>query len=51
MKLGNVIKANRIGLGMTMDDLADKSGLSKGYISMLEKGENPKTKKTNYSIG
>ena len=45
MKLGDIIKENRMGLGMTMDELANKSGLSKGYISMLEKGENPKTKK------
>jgi repressor LexA len=38
-------KRKKTGLGMTMEDLANKSGLSKGYISMLEKGENPKTKK------
>ena len=31
---------------MTMQILAEKSGISKGYISMLEKGINPQTKKT-----
>lgn len=45
MTLGDIIKEYRLINGMTMDDYASKSGLSKGYISMLEKNENPRTKK------
>lgn len=45
MKLGEKIKNIRTQCNMTMQELADKSNVSKGYISMLEKGENPKTKK------
>lgn len=44
MFLGEIIKEYRIKHDMTMDDFASKSGISKGYISMLEKNENPKTK-------
>lgn len=45
MTLGDVIKEYRINNNMTMEDIAKISGLSKGYISMLEKNENPRTKK------
>lgn len=45
MKLGERIKSLRTSRGMTMQELADHANLSKGYISMLEKGENPQTKK------
>ena len=45
MKLGERIKSIRLSNKMTMQDLADRSGLSKGYISMLEKGTNPGTNK------
>lgn len=45
MKLGEKIKILRKQRKMTMQDLADASDLSKGYISMLEKGENPQSKK------
>lgn len=43
MKLKDLIRRYRRDNSLTMQDLADRSGLSKGYISMLEKGENPST--------
>ena len=45
MKLGAKIKRFRNERKLTMQQLADLSGKSKGYISMLEKGINPQTKK------
>lgn len=45
MDLGQKIKKIRLSLGMTQQKLADKSNVSKGYISMIEKGVNPTTKK------
>lgn len=45
MKLGEKIKLLRNEYNYTMQELADKSNLTKGYISMLEKGINPTTKK------
>ena len=45
MSIGNVIKEYRASHDMTMQELADKSGLSKGYISMLEKGIHPQNGK------
>ncbi|MBO5734253.1 MAG: helix-turn-helix domain-containing protein [Clostridia bacterium] len=44
MTIGEIIKKFRENNFVTMDEFAQKSGLSKGYISMLEKNENPKTK-------
>jgi len=44
MTVGEIIKDYRAKYNITMDDFAQMSGLSKGYISMLEKNENPKTK-------
>lgn len=44
MFLGEIITKYREEHDMTMDVFADKAGLSKGYISMLEKNINPKTK-------
>nr|WP_295684368.1 XRE family transcriptional regulator [uncultured Lachnoclostridium sp.] len=44
MNLGDVIKTYRGEKNISMDDFAKISGLSKGYISMLEKNENPRTK-------
>lgn len=43
--LGDIIKAFRKENNMSMDDFAKISNLSKGYISMLEKNENPRNKK------
>lgn len=43
MKLGNVIKEYRAMHHMSMGDFSKVSGISKSYISLLEKDENPKT--------
>ncbi len=44
MTIGEIIKDYREKNNITMDEFSLKSGLSKGYISMLEKNENPRTK-------
>lgn len=43
--LGLIISKYRAIHGMSMDDFAKKSGLSKAYISMLENNKNPRTGK------
>lgn len=45
MRLGEKIKTLRKAKKWTMADLSQRSGLSKGYISMLERGVNPTTNK------
>ncbi|MGT2959346.1 hypothetical protein A9Q68_10190 [Streptococcus bovimastitidis] len=45
MKLGEIIKEYRDEHKLSMDAFAKKSGMTKGYISMLEKNEHPKSKK------
>ena len=45
MKLGEIIKNFRYDNDMTMQEFADRSGLSKGYISMLEKNRHPQSKR------
>ena len=45
MNLGEVIKKFRYENNMTMEEFAKRTELSKGYISMLEKNSNPKTKR------
>ena len=45
MTLGEIIKNYRETHDLSMDAFAQKSGLSKGYISMLEKNKNPKNGK------
>lgn len=45
MTLGEIVKHFRITHNWSMDKFAQESKLSKGYISMLEKNENPKSKK------
>lgn len=45
MKLGEIIFKYRKDHGLSMDQFANISGLSKGYISMLEKNVNPGTGK------
>lgn len=42
MKLGDIVREFRQSHGMTMQEFADLALLSKGYISMLEKGRNPR---------
>ncbi|MGL4549427.1 helix-turn-helix domain-containing protein [Eubacterium aggregans] len=43
MHLGEFVKSFRDEHELSMDEFAKKSGLSKGYISMLEKNKNPRT--------
>ena len=45
MLIGEIIKEYRTKYKLTMDDFAKRASLSKGFISMLEKNENPLTKK------
>ncbi|MBJ6745418.1 helix-turn-helix transcriptional regulator [Streptococcus sp. 121] len=45
MKIGDIVKEYRKSNKLTMQEFADKIGKTKGYISMLEKGENPQTHK------
>lgn len=44
MTLGDIIKAYREEHGLSMRDFARASGLTKGFISMLEHNMNPKTR-------
>lgn len=43
MKLSEIIKQFRDENHLTMQEFADRCGLSKGYISMLEKGQHPQS--------
>jgi repressor LexA len=45
MTLGNIIKSYRQENGMSMDAFSSRSGISKAYISLLEKNKHPKTGK------
>ena len=45
MTIGDFVKQYRIEYNYSMDDFAKISGLSKGYISMLEKNRNPRNGK------
>ena len=45
MTLGEVIKAYREKAGESMEVFANRCSLSKGYISMLERGINPRNDK------
>lgn len=45
MTVGEIIKDFRSKYNVTMDDFAQMAGICKGYVSMLEKNENPRTKK------
>lgn len=45
MFLGEIIKQYRIAHNMTMQDFADASGLSKSYISIIEKNRNPQNQR------
>lgn len=46
MTLGSIIKEYRQTHNLSMDAFSDKSGISKAYISLLEKNKHPKTGKT-----
>lgn len=45
MKLGELLKSYRMEHKLSMDAFCELSDLTKGYISMLEKNEHPKSKK------
>ena len=45
MTLGDLIKAYRAAHGLTMQEFANLSGLSKAYVSMLEKNKHPQNNK------
>ncbi len=45
MSLGEIVKAYRDKNNLSMDVFSQRTGLSKGYISMLEKNKNPKNGK------
>lgn len=45
MTLGEIIKKYRTEHNMSMDQFSAKSGISKSYISLLEKNAHPKTNK------
>ncbi|MEY8365391.1 helix-turn-helix transcriptional regulator [Anaerovoracaceae bacterium 41-7] len=45
MKLGEFIHNYRVENKLTMQDFANRSGLSKGYISMLEKNQHPQSRR------
>lgn len=45
MTLGDVIKDFRNKNGLSMDAFSERSGISKAYISLLEKNRHPKTGK------
>lgn len=45
MKIGDLIKAYREEHGMSQEAFAARSGLSKGYVSILESGKHPRTGK------
>ena len=45
MTLGEIIKEYRTTHNLSMDTFSEKSGISKAYISLLEKNKHPKTGK------
>lgn len=45
MKLGEVIKEYRTRNNLSMEEFGKRCGLSKGFISMLEKGQHPQSKR------
>lgn len=45
MTLGEIIRTYRSEHSMSMDAFAERSGMSKPYISILEKNQHPKTGK------
>ncbi len=45
MTLGEIIKKFRTEHSLSMEDFSKRSGISRAYISLLERNEHPKTKK------
>lgn len=50
MKIGELIKQYRDEHGMSMDAFAQKTGLSKSYVSMLERNKDPRGNEISPSI-
>ena len=50
MRLGEIIKKYRADHNMSMDDFSERSGISKSYISLLEKKSPPANRKTYHPI-
>ena len=50
MELRTFINSYRKKHDLTMEEFAKLASLSKGYISMLERGYNPQTGKKNYTF-
>ena len=46
LTLGDIIKSYRLAHNLSMDSFSEKSGISKAYISLLEKNKHPKTGKS-----
>ena len=45
MTIGEIVKKYRVDKGMSVREFAEKTGLSSGYISMMENGINPRSNK------
>lgn len=45
MTLGDLVKKYRTAHRLSMEEFAERAGLTKGYISMLEKNKNPQSGK------
>jgi CheY-like chemotaxis protein len=48
--LGNAIRERRKGLGLTLAQMADRTGVSLGYLSQIELGKNSASIETLYRI-
>ena len=50
MEIGNKIKELRIQEGLTQEELADKTGTKKSYISRIERGKSDIQMTTYYKL-
>lgn len=50
MTLGDIVKNYRAEHGLSLREFSRISGVSNGYISMLEKNEHPKTKNLSFLL-
>ena len=51
IELGKFLKQRRTSLGLSQNTVAEKAGLDRTYISMLERGKKNPTVLTLYKIG
>ena len=49
--LGNAIRERRKSLGLTLSEMAKRTGVSLGYLSQIELGKNSASIETLYRIG